>query len=217
MTRPYYSTANYVSSRLSQCCADPTCGTCAACVPCQTRSLTCRLPCCAANCAGPAVAVLTSCVSHAACVPCRTQARTCGWPASQVCWPSCCCDDLMCVTCCTCCTCSLQDVGSDLRVANPTGRSPHRREVVLPDGVHNLRGYVKPPAPELLTAFKEGGKYSSLKSGGAHAGVNMSRADGGKAGSIQMLLCLPVFVPFMGPNRSTCMFSTPVCAVVGMC
>ena len=61
----------------------------------------------------------------------------------------------------------VQDVVSDLRVANPTARSPHKREVVLPDGVHNLRGYVKPPPAELVGAFKEGGKYSSLKSGGA--------------------------------------------------
>jgi hypothetical protein len=70
---------------------------------------------------------------------------------------------------------ALQDVSSDLRIANPTGRSPHRREVVLPDGVHNLRGYVKPPPPELLTAFKEGGKYSSLKSGAAHVQDHLSR------------------------------------------
>lgn len=76
--------------------------------------------------------------------------------------------------------CLLQDVSSDLRVANPTGRSPHRREVVLPDGVHNLRGYVKPPAPELLTAFKEGGKYSSLKSGAAIGRVVMSRRTAAK-------------------------------------
>lgn len=58
-----------------------------------------------------------------------------------------------------------QDVLSDLRVANPTVRSPHKREVVLPDGVHNLRGYVKPPTADLLAAFKEGGKNSGIKSG----------------------------------------------------
>lgn len=61
--------------------------------------------------------------------------------------------------------CVLQDVSSDLRIANPTVRSPHRREVVLPDGVHNLRGYVKPPSQEVVAAFKEGGKFSSIKSG----------------------------------------------------
>lgn len=59
----------------------------------------------------------------------------------------------------------LQDVSADLRVANPTVRSPHRREVVLPDGVHNLRGYVKPPSSDLVAAFKERGKFSHLKSG----------------------------------------------------
>lgn len=58
-----------------------------------------------------------------------------------------------------------QDVSADLRVANPTVRSPHRREVVLPDGVHNLRGYVKPPSNDLVAAFKEGGKFGHLKSG----------------------------------------------------
>lgn len=58
-----------------------------------------------------------------------------------------------------------QDVSADLRVANPTVRSPHRREVVLPDGVHNLRGYVKPPSSDLVAAFKEGGKFSHLTSG----------------------------------------------------
>jgi hypothetical protein len=52
-----------------------------------------------------------------------------------------------------------------MRIANPTVRSPHRREVVLPDGVHNLRGYVKPPSADVVAAFKEGGKFSSIKSG----------------------------------------------------
>lgn len=50
-------------------------------------------------------------------------------------------------------------------MANPTVRSPHRREVVLPDGVHNLRGYVKPPSADVVASFGEGGKHSGLKSG----------------------------------------------------
>jgi hypothetical protein len=59
----------------------------------------------------------------------------------------------------------LQDASVDLRVANPTARSPHRREVVLPDGVHNLRGFVKPPTADVMAAFKEGGRFSKFKSG----------------------------------------------------
>jgi hypothetical protein len=37
--------------------------------------------------------------------------------------------------------------------------------VVLPDGVHNLRGYVKPPSADVVAAFKEGGKFHKVKSG----------------------------------------------------
>lgn len=72
---------------------------------------------------------------------------------------------LSCVLCTVQRALCLQDVSSDLRVANPTVRSPHRREVVLPDGVHNLRGYVKPPTADMATAYKEGGKFSQLKTG----------------------------------------------------
>ncbi|KAG2501776.1 hypothetical protein HYH03_000276 [Edaphochlamys debaryana] len=39
-----------------------------------------------------------------------------------------------------------QDVRADLRTAQVAARSPHRREFVLPDGVHNLRGYMRDPA-----------------------------------------------------------------------
>jgi len=75
----------------------------------------------------------------------------------------------------------MQDVLSDLRVANPTVRSPHKREVVLPDGVHNLRGYVKPPTADLLAAFKEGGKNSGIKSGTPHTSqqTHMQKGFGG--------------------------------------
>ncbi|GLC40786.1 hypothetical protein PLESTB_000022800 [Pleodorina starrii] len=38
-----------------------------------------------------------------------------------------------------------QDVKADLRAAQNAARSPHRREFVLPDGVHNLRGYLRDP------------------------------------------------------------------------
>ncbi|GFR49305.1 hypothetical protein Agub_g11327 [Astrephomene gubernaculifera] len=38
-----------------------------------------------------------------------------------------------------------QDVRADLRAAQVAARSPHRREFVLPDGVHNLKGYVRDP------------------------------------------------------------------------
>lgn len=38
-----------------------------------------------------------------------------------------------------------QDVKSDLRAAQVAARSPHRRDFVLPDGVHNLRGYIRDP------------------------------------------------------------------------
>lgn len=71
------------------------------------------------------------------------------------------------------CVCSflLQDASVDLRVANPTARSPHRREVVLPDGVHNLRGYVKPPSADVMSAFKEDGKFSKVKSGMCESGI----------------------------------------------
>lgn len=37
------------------------------------------------------------------------------------------------------------DVQADLRAAQNPAKSPHRREFVLPDGVHNLRGYVRDP------------------------------------------------------------------------
>mmetsp|Transcript_35953 Transcript_35953/g.80033 ORF Transcript_35953/g.80033 Transcript_35953/m.80033 type:complete len:419 (+) Transcript_35953:120-1376(+) len=41
-----------------------------------------------------------------------------------------------------------QDVRADLRLAAGGVRSPHRREYVLPDGVNNLKGYVRElPAP----------------------------------------------------------------------
>jgi hypothetical protein len=34
----------------------------------------------------------------------------------------------------------------DLRLAHRGRASPHRREYVLPDGVHNLRGFARDPA-----------------------------------------------------------------------
>lgn len=59
----------------------------------------------------------------------------------------------------------LQDVLSDLRYSQPAARSPHRRDVVLPDGVHNLRGYVKPPTADMQAALSAGGKYAGLRTG----------------------------------------------------
>lgn len=37
------------------------------------------------------------------------------------------------------------DAGADLRAAHSRA-SPHRLEYVLPDGLHNTRGYVRDPA-----------------------------------------------------------------------
>lgn len=37
--------------------------------------------------------------------------------------------------------------------------------MVLPDGVHNLRGYVKPPTPDIQATLKPGGKYAGLRTG----------------------------------------------------
>ncbi|KAG2424372.1 hypothetical protein HXX76_014581 [Chlamydomonas incerta] len=39
-----------------------------------------------------------------------------------------------------------QDVRADLKAAQVAARSPFRREFVLPDGVHNFKGYVRDPA-----------------------------------------------------------------------
>jgi hypothetical protein len=36
---------------------------------------------------------------------------------------------------------------------------------VLPDGVHNLRGYVKPPTADMLAALSPGGKHHGITTG----------------------------------------------------
>jgi hypothetical protein len=59
----------------------------------------------------------------------------------------------------------LQDAVADLHLSNPLNRSPHRRDVVLPDGVHNLRGYVKPPTADILAALSPGGKHHGITTG----------------------------------------------------
>lgn len=61
----------------------------------------------------------------------------------------------------------MQDVCADLKLSNPVSRSPHRRDVVLPDGVHNLRGYVRPPSAEMAAALQPGGKYGQVKAAAA--------------------------------------------------
>ncbi|KXZ55494.1 ARP6 protein [Gonium pectorale] len=50
-----------------------------------------------------------------------------------------------------------QNVKADLKAAQNLARSPHRREFVLPDGVNNLRGYVRDPAAwaEKVQAIKD--------------------------------------------------------------
>eukprot|EP00775_Hariotina_reticulata_P008319 gene8319-8504_t len=58
-----------------------------------------------------------------------------------------------------------KDVRVDLKLSNPATRSPHRRDVVLPDGVHNLRGYVRPPSAEMAAALQPGGKYGQVTTG----------------------------------------------------
>jgi hypothetical protein len=63
----------------------------------------------------------------------------------------------------------LQDVVQDLQLSNPLNRSPHRRDVVLPDGVHNLRGYVKPPTADVVAALSPGGKHHGIPTGVMHS------------------------------------------------
>uniref|UniRef100_A0A383W4Y3 Uncharacterized protein n=1 Tax=Tetradesmus obliquus TaxID=3088 RepID=A0A383W4Y3_TETOB len=58
-----------------------------------------------------------------------------------------------------------QDAVADLHRSNPLNRSPHRRDVVLPDGVHNLRGYVNPPTAEVVAALSPGGKHHGIATG----------------------------------------------------
>jgi hypothetical protein len=53
-------------------------------------------------------------------------------------------------------------------MSNPLNRSPHRRDVVLPDGVHNLRGYIKPPTADIATALSPGGKHHGIPTGVVH-------------------------------------------------
>jgi hypothetical protein len=62
----------------------------------------------------------------------------------------------------------LQDVVKDLHLSNPLNRSPHRQDVVLPDGVHNLRGYVKPPTADIVAALSPGGKHHGIPTGEVH-------------------------------------------------
>lgn len=71
--------------------------------------------------------------------------------------------------------CALQDAVADLHRSNPLNRSPHRRDVVLPDGVHNLRGYVNPPTAEVVAALSPGGKHHGIATGGR--GVQLPLGD----------------------------------------
>ncbi|GBF91703.1 hypothetical protein Rsub_04007 [Raphidocelis subcapitata] len=71
-----------------------------------------------------------------------------------------------------------QDVRGDLKRAKARA-SPFRREYVLPDGVHNLRGYVRPTPAEEAAAAAAGGEAAVAAAGGQQ----QQRQDGGGGGA----------------------------------